>query len=78
MTAISSTPKLYGTIRTKVETRASFSGHLIPPGTLGTIVECYSDPKGYAVDLAIPDLQMVSGYHYENVILLPDQFEMIY
>ena len=39
--------------------------------TKGTIVECYENPEGYAVDLAIPDNTCVQGYGYENVILYP-------
>jgi len=41
-------------------------------------VECYEHPlEGYSVDLAIPDERWVSGFDYENVILYPDQFEVV-
>ena len=42
------------------------------------IVEAYDSPtEGYAVDLAIPDDELAGGYAYENVVLFPDQFEVV-
>jgi hypothetical protein len=43
---------------------------------VGTVVECYENPEGYAVDIAIPDERLVGGFFYTNVILSPDQFEV--
>jgi hypothetical protein len=65
-------------VRLKVDFQSEFRPITIPKGTEGVVVECYSTPKeGYAVDLAIPDERLVGGYQYENVILEPDQFEVI-
>ncbi|ACK68579.1 hypothetical protein PCC7424_0109 [Gloeothece citriformis PCC 7424] len=47
------------------------------PGTQGTIVECYENPEGYAVDLAIPDDRLVGGFAYENVIINSHQLEIV-
>lgn len=64
-----------GTIIGIFEDTGDFSGCLIPKGTRGTVVECYNDPQeGYAVDLAILDPSLVSGFDYDNVILYPEQF----
>jgi AbrB-like transcriptional regulator len=70
-------PQIYDEVRTLVGIQADFSERDIPKGTVGTIVECYEDPEGYAVDLAIPDNKFVGGFAYENVILEPNQFEVI-
>jgi len=59
------------------EVKGDFSKLTIAKGTIGTVVECYEDPEGYAVDLAIPDETLVGGFSYENVILRPDQFEVV-
>ncbi|MGK7875416.1 MAG: hypothetical protein AB4426_19585 [Xenococcaceae cyanobacterium] len=45
----------YDGIKTLVDIQVDFGKRLIPKGTQGTIVECYEEPEGYAVDLAIPD-----------------------
>jgi hypothetical protein len=50
---------------------------VIPKGTVGTVVECYENPEGYAVDIAIPDERLVGGFFYTNVILNSDQFEVM-
>jgi AbrB-like transcriptional regulator len=70
-------PQIYDEVKTSVSAQADFSERDIPKGTIGTIVECYEDPEGYAVDLAIPDQKLVGGFDYENVILKPKQFEVI-
>jgi AbrB-like transcriptional regulator len=70
-------PQIYDEVRTLVGIQADFSERDIPKGTVGTIMECYEDPEGYAVDLAIPDQKLVGGFDYENVILEPNQFEVI-
>ncbi len=70
--------KMYDGIRTLVDVKGDLSGRLIPKGTRGAIVECYSDPvEGYDVDLAIPDSSLAGGSDYENVTLYPEQFEVI-
>lgn len=70
-------PKLYDQITTSVEVQADFSNLVIPKGTLGTVVECYENPSGYVVDLAIPNERLVGGLEYENAILSPDQFAVV-
>ncbi|GFE70851.1 hypothetical protein [Chroococcus sp. FPU101] len=55
----------------------STDGINFPEGTLGTVVEAYTNPEGYAVDLAIPDNKLVGGFRYYNVILKPEQFRLI-
>ncbi len=75
----------YDQIKTLVDVKADFLTHemsdednsAIPKGTLGTVVECYENPEGYAVDIAIPDERLVGGFFYTNVILSPDQFEVV-
>jgi hypothetical protein len=68
----------YDEIRTVVDVQADFRDRVIPSGTRGVIVEAYDKPvEGYAVDLAIPDDDLVGGYAYENVILFPDQFVVV-
>ena len=69
--------KLYAQIRTLVEVEADFCNQVIPKETLGTVVECYENPEGYAVDLTIPNERLVGGFKYENVILSPDQFAIV-
>ncbi|BBH41442.1 MULTISPECIES: hypothetical protein [Microcystis] len=69
--------KLYDGIVTLVDISADFGERLIPKGTEGSIIECYENPEGYAVDLGIPDDSSVTGYNYENVILYPEQFIVI-
>jgi hypothetical protein len=76
---------LYDQIKILVDVKADFSTHetsdednsAIPKGTLGTLVECYENPEGYAVDIAIPDERLVGGFFYTNVILSADQFEVV-
>ena len=69
---------LYDRVRSLVPVHADF-GHdrVIPAGSMGTIVECYQQPReGYAVDLEVPDPSQSTGTNYENVILSPEQFEV--
>jgi AbrB-like transcriptional regulator len=70
-------PQIYNKVRISVSVPADFSERVIPKGTVGTIVECYENPEGYAVDLAIPDQKLVGDFDYENVILKSNQFEVI-
>lgn len=69
--------KLYAQIRTLVAVKADFRNQVIPKGKMGTVVECYENPEGYAVDLAIPNEALVGGFEYENVILNPDKFAVV-
>lgn len=69
--------KLYDQIKTSVEVQADFGNRVISKGTLGTVVECYENPEGYAVDLAISNERLVGGFEYENAILTPDQFAVV-
>ena len=64
-------------IKTLIEVESGFRDRIIPKGTFGVIIECYENPEGYAVDLAIPDPSLVGDFNYENVILEPDQFEVV-
>jgi hypothetical protein len=64
-------------IRTIVGLSAEFSGRHIPSGSYGTIVEKYDRPEGYAVDVVVSRTDLVGGYSFENVILTPDQFEIV-
>ncbi len=76
---------LYDQIKTLMDVQADFStqemsdkdNSVIPKGAVGTVVECYENPEGYAVDIAIPDERLVGGFFYTNVILSPDQFEVV-
>ena len=76
---------LYDQIKTLVDVQADFSTHemsdkgnsVIPKETLGTVIECYENPEGYAVDIAIPNERLVGGFFYTNVILSPKQFEVV-
>jgi hypothetical protein len=56
---------------------SDFSDRNIPKETIGTVVECYDNPEGYAVDLAIPDDTNIGEFAYENVILTPVQFRVV-
>jgi hypothetical protein len=70
--------KPYDTIRTLVDIEAEFSDRVIPKGSVGIVVESYAEPmEGYSVDLEIPDASLVGGLDYENVTLMPDQFEVL-
>ncbi len=69
---------VYDSIKTLVDIQSEFFDWVIPYGTIGTIVECYQQPKeGYAVDVAIPDKSHVGEFVYDNIILFPDQFEVV-
>ena len=67
---------IYHGIVTLVDVYTDFGKLMIPKGTQGTIVECYENSEGYAIDLAIPDDRWIGGFDYENVILTSDQFEL--
>ena len=62
-----------------VDVPCDFSDDMISKGTQGTVVERYESPKeGYAVDLEVADDSLTAGFRYENVTLLPEQFEIIH
>jgi hypothetical protein len=66
--------KLYDKIKILMDVPGDFSDRIILKDTVGTIVECYENPEGYAIDLAIPNSRLVGGFEYENVVLTPQQF----
>ncbi|MGG6267739.1 hypothetical protein ACQ4M3_12600 [Leptolyngbya sp. AN03gr2] len=69
---------VYDLVKTLTQVQSDFKPEvMIPAGTIGTVIECYEQPEGYAVDLAIPNEQLVGGYEYHNVILSPQQFVVI-
>lgn len=68
--------RLSDAIRTTVDIQSDFCDRVITQGAIGTVVECYDNPEGYAVDLAIPNQNMVGGFEYENVVLFPHQFDV--
>ncbi len=70
--------KIYDRIETLVDIQEKFSKRLIPKGTIGTVTEHYERPKeGYGVDLKIKDELAFGGFDYENVLLYPEQFQVI-
>lgn len=61
-----------------IEVPSDFHDGVIPKGTRGIVIERYEQPReGYSIDLAIPDDSLVGGFHYENVVLTPEQFAVI-
>ncbi|HEY9867294.1 MAG TPA: hypothetical protein V6D21_24170 [Candidatus Obscuribacterales bacterium] len=69
--------KLYDKIQILTDIPGDFSDRIILKDTVGTVVECYENPEGYAVDLAIPNSRLVGGFEYENVVLTPQQFIVV-
>ncbi len=69
--------RVHDVIKTLTDVQSDFAERVIPRGTVGTIVECYCEPEGYAVDLAIPDDRLVGGATYVNVVIGPAQFEVL-
>jgi hypothetical protein len=69
--------KINDSIQTLMDITADFSDLVISKGTIGAIVECYANPEAYAIDLMIPNPQVIGGFTYENVILAPEQFIVI-
>jgi hypothetical protein len=64
------------TIKTLVDTRCF--GVVIPAGSVGTIVECYTDPvEGYSVDIVIADDTLVGGHTFCNATLYPNEFVVV-
>jgi hypothetical protein len=51
---------------------------MILKGTEGVVIECYDVPEeGYAVDINIPNSNAVGGYLYDNIVLTPEQFDVM-
>jgi hypothetical protein len=69
--------RMHDAVRTSDDVQSDFAERVIPRGTAGTVVECYDEPEGYAVDLALPDERLVGGSTYVNVVLRPDQFDVV-
>ncbi|MEB3884406.1 DUF4926 domain-containing protein [Lyngbya sp. CCY1209] len=70
--------KLYDRIQTLSEIQAHFGRRIVPPGTVGTVVECYEHPReSYSVDLTLPNSTQEGGVEYENLILNPEQFKVM-
>jgi len=70
---------IHDRIRTLVDVQEGFRrNRLIRAGSEGCVVEAYSQPEeGYAVDLEVPDDRLVGGLSYANVVLKPEQFEIV-
>lgn len=50
----------------------------VPRGTEGLVVEAYTEPQeGYAVDVVTRDEWDPEGPEYDNIIVGPDQFEVV-
>lgn len=64
-------------IQTLIDIESDFSDRVIPKGSVGIVIECYKNPEGYAVDIAIPDDTLAGGFTYENVILTPSQLVVL-
>lgn len=61
-----------------VDVPSGFRDVIIPEGTTGGVIEAYEQPtECYAVDVNIPDESSLSGFQYDNVILYPDQFDLV-
>jgi hypothetical protein len=69
--------KINDSIQTLNDINADFADVVIPKGTVGAVVECYTNPEAYAIDLMIPNPKLIGGFTYENVILLPENFIVI-
>lgn len=64
-------------VKLLVDIEGSFHKETISKGTTGVIIEVYTNPEGYAIDLKIPDERLIGNYSYANEILTKDQFEVI-
>jgi hypothetical protein len=70
--------RVYDVVRLLVDVPAEYRDRVLPRGSVGTVVEAYEHPReGYAVDFAVPDDRLVGGNSWENVMLKPDQFEVV-
>ena len=64
-------------IRLLVDVSSEARDRVIPHGTEGVIVESYDDPEEYAVDFPVHDPNVVGEKTWENVIIYPDQFDVV-
>lgn len=64
-------------VRLKSCVQSDFRKRAIPAGSLGVIVEAYQDPPAYAVDFEIPNADLVGCVEYENVVVRPDELELL-
>ena len=71
------TPRKSNAVRTVVDVRSEATGAVIPAGTFGVIVESYSDPDVYSVDLGIPSPEWAGGHDWDHVTLYPGQFVFV-
>lgn len=69
--------KLYDKITTLTPIHSDFNSAVVPENTEGVVVECYENPEGYAVDIALPNVDLVGGLEYTNIILMPEQFQVV-
>jgi len=69
--------EVWDRIKILVEVPGSHLPNAIPAGTEGVVVEKYSNPEGYAVDVALPSDEYVGGHVYDNVIVYPGQFIVV-
>ncbi|MBN3511991.1 hypothetical protein JYB55_24480 [Mycolicibacterium septicum] len=66
------------TVVLTVDVPSEFRYAILPKGTTGVVIEAYEQPtEGYAADVNIPDESSLSGFQYDNVILYPDQFDVV-
>lgn len=69
---------LYDTVRLLVEVPSEYRTVVLPRGSEGTIVETFSTPhEAYAVDFRVPDHRLVGDYRFENVMVTPEQFDVV-
>lgn len=68
----------WDTVVLTVDVPGELRDAIILKGTSGVVIEAYEQPiEGYAVDVNIPDESSLSGFRYDNVILYPDQFDVV-
>lgn len=68
--------KEYDRVRLLQDMEGDFGEH-IPAGTEGAIIECFTSPEGYIIDVWIPDANENSGFRYGCVTVVPEQFEVV-
>jgi hypothetical protein len=51
--------------------------HVVPAGTIGTIIECHSDPERYSVDVHFSPPTGSGATIFDSLYLRPDQFELL-
>lgn len=68
--------KEYDGVRLLAELQGDFGEH-VPQGTEGAVIEVFTNPEGYMIDVAIPDDSKDGGYRYDCVTVHPDQFDVI-